>query len=314
LDYAIPGQAKEATTNWGIGGLVGTLAFTILDNDGGTTTARTTAGVTEIAPGVYAINYTAPAAEGQYTLDWDDGEAHAVDDLTVTATATIQITSETLTPGVVLTYAEQKAAVYEKRFPSSSPVAQWLAAAYADIWNAHPWTFKRITGYPLYTTADGLSTGLVTATPLMPATFGRVLALFDQDGAELEEFAPHEFEHTFTQFTAMGQPEAYTVVNRQIILGPPPNAAYPYRLSFRRRLATRNSAGTVQSGFYIADTDIPLWDDHSYLLVIRAKLIGLRDRSDPTATDLEGEYVRLLDAMREEYGERPRGVWSPAWP
>ena len=69
---------------------------------------------------------------------------------------------------LTLTYADLKTAITERRFPSSSPVAQWLAAAYSDVWQSADWTFKRVDRETLYTTADGLVGGAVTATPNMP--------------------------------------------------------------------------------------------------------------------------------------------------
>jgi hypothetical protein len=214
-----------------------------------------------------------------------------------------------------LTYAELKAAVYERRFPTSSPVDQWLAAAYSSVWAAGDWTFTKVPRATFYTTADGLSTGAVSATPLMPSAFREVTGLYDDQGDELAEYAQRDFERFYTEQTpSTGRPDRFMVVNRQITLYPTPDAKYAYKLSYRRRLATRNAAGTVQAGFFVLDSDIPLWDDHHYLLVLRAKILGLRDRSDPTADDLTDEYMALLEAMRADYAERlPIAAQLPAW-
>jgi hypothetical protein len=69
-----------------------------------------------------------------------------------------------------------------------------------------------------------------------------------------------------------------------------------------------------QTGFYQDDADIPAWDDHHYLLVVRARILGGRIYSDPTVDVLEDEYARLLEAMREDYVDvLPRGTQLPAW-
>lgn len=68
-------------------GLTGTLGVRILNNAGGTTTARVTTGIAE-APsgsGCYLALITAPAALGQYGIVWDDGTNYAVENLTVGA-------------------------------------------------------------------------------------------------------------------------------------------------------------------------------------------------------------------------------------
>lgn len=205
-------------------------------------------------------------------------------------------------------------AVRERRFPTSSPITDWIKAAYADIWNAKNWSFKYLTNQTFWTTSDSLSSGSASQTPKMPTDFSRVTSLYDDQGYELRWLEQADFERNWTNVTSTGRPCEFTVVNNRIILGPTPNAAYSFDLSYRRRLATRNSSDTVQAGFFQADTDKALWDDHDYVIVIRAKIIGLRDRSDPTAGDLEGEYVRLLEAMAEEWiVSRPRGAQLPAW-
>jgi hypothetical protein len=218
---------------------------------------------------------------------------------------------------LTLTYSDLLDAIRERRFPSSSPAAQWLAAAYADVWNAHNWTFKEVSRAAFYTTADGTSTGAASPTPLMPAAFGRARALYDDQGCALVELDQGEFERRYTPYltpsVVTGRPEAFMVVNRQITLAPTPDSKYAFTLSYRRRLATRTAGGAVQAGFFQNNTDLPLWDDHHYLLVLRAKLIGLRDRSDPTASDLQGEYGQLLEAMREDYTVATARRQLPAW-
>ena len=216
---------------------------------------------------------------------------------------------------LTLTFADQKAAVAGDRIPTTQPISQWLAAAYTDIWNAGKWTFKKVSRENFYTTADGTSTGAASATPDMPAAFGEMIALLDDQGFELTWLTETEFESQYTEANATtGRPSVFTVVNRQIQLWPTPDAAYLFKVSYKRRLATRNSSGVVQAGFYQADTDFPLWDDHHYILVLRAKLLGLKSLADPTADMLEGEFGRLLDAMTEDYTEKlPRGYQMPSW-
>lgn len=68
----------EATTAPGLfdSGLVGTIGYQIVDNDGAVITARTAAGIIEHPAGssIYsATAVTAPGTVGQYTIAWDDG-------------------------------------------------------------------------------------------------------------------------------------------------------------------------------------------------------------------------------------------------
>lgn len=84
------GAIYEAVVDFGIGGLVGAMGVTILDNEGNTTIARLSTNILEISPGIYSrTGNVAPTEPGQYTIRWDDGSlaiGHtAVEDLVVGA-------------------------------------------------------------------------------------------------------------------------------------------------------------------------------------------------------------------------------------
>src|SRR4051812_13027425 len=83
---AVANTTFEATAQFPTGL---TLGVRITDNQGATTTARTTVGITEYpaASGLYAITLTAPAAAGQYSVVWDDGTNFASEALEVSAAA-----------------------------------------------------------------------------------------------------------------------------------------------------------------------------------------------------------------------------------
>lgn len=81
--------AYETTTFPGLfdSGLVGTIGVRLMDNQGATVVARTTAGILESPAGstIYVKpDAVAPAAVGQYTITWDDGAGTwATEDLVV---------------------------------------------------------------------------------------------------------------------------------------------------------------------------------------------------------------------------------------
>lgn len=59
-------------------GLVGSLGVVILNAAGTAVVAHTTAGITEIEPGIYSKTFTAPASQSRYLVVWDadaDGDA-----------------------------------------------------------------------------------------------------------------------------------------------------------------------------------------------------------------------------------------------
>lgn len=86
--YKQAGTTFEASTPPLTTGLVGTIGVRIMDGQGGTTTARSTAGIVETpaASGIYAATLTAPAA-GDYLVVWDTGgvtPTFGTEDLVVT--------------------------------------------------------------------------------------------------------------------------------------------------------------------------------------------------------------------------------------
>lgn len=92
-----PNAAFEAVAKFPTG-LTGTLGVRLIDNVGGTTINRATAGITEYpaGSGIYQKTLTAPGTAGQYTIVWDDAAGHfAPDDLLVTT----EVTSATIGSG-----------------------------------------------------------------------------------------------------------------------------------------------------------------------------------------------------------------------
>lgn len=85
----VTGQASQPFTASASGagpGLIGTVGVALLRADGTVAVARTTGGIVELEPGLYAWTHAAPAVPGVYTLVWDTGVSltFAEDLLTVT--------------------------------------------------------------------------------------------------------------------------------------------------------------------------------------------------------------------------------------
>jgi hypothetical protein len=143
-----------------------------------------------------------------------------------------------------MNYLALRTAVFERRFPSNSPVADWLEAAYNDVWNSAEWTFKQVDDATFYTTANGLSNGVPAASPKMPAGFANPLEVLDDQGGEVIWLPRDEFKRRYAPNTATGVPEAYMLSNRQIILGPAPASAYAFQVSYKRRGTTTTTCSS----------------------------------------------------------------------
>lgn len=111
--YAAAGSPFEVSLTGAPTGLVGTVGVRLVDGQGGTSIARTTAGIVEhpAGSGIYTATLTAPATGGSYLAVWDTGggtPTYAAEDVIVTGAAV----SVTLAGGAYFTPAEFRA-----RFP-----------------------------------------------------------------------------------------------------------------------------------------------------------------------------------------------------
>lgn len=198
------------------------------------------------------------------------------------------------------------------RFNSASAelarVKNWVNAAELEVWNYADWVFKRVRAANL-TVVAGVAT--------MPADFGKALALYDPNGSELEWLPPDDFERWYSVGTPpVGSGQAYTVINRQILVGPADSATY--KLAYRRRY-THFAAGSVATaGVMSLDTDFPLWDsEFHYVLVPLAIVCGARLENDPVPQNYQEQADRLLatmvDELREPGAEGAVQVWGEDW-
>lgn len=215
-----------------------------------------------------------------------------------------------------MTYQEIYNAVADIRFNRSTSkiaqIKQWVNAAELFTWNAGDFVFKRVAAQTLVISAG-------SRTPLMPTTagflFAKSIGLYDDQGAKLTYLPPDEWEEAFLPDTSTGIPAYYTVINRQLYLGPTPDSTRSFKFSYQRRYCHLNNAAAVVDGTMSADTDTPLWDsEHHYQLVPRAIVIGAKLEGDPLPQNYLEEADALLQAMVADLvgGESLEAVkWGP---
>lgn len=186
------------------------------------------------------------------------------------------------------------------RFDSSQDanVKNWVTQAYAWVWNAAKWQFKKVASANLAITAGNDS-------PTLATDFGDRLEIYDQYGDPLLFLDPDLFDQLYKYDKLNGatqQPEAFKLVNRQPVLGPTPNVTTTFTYSYERRVCAFQSNGTtVVVGGMSSDTDIPFWDAaHHMVLVHKGAEIGGGVESDNSAI-LWSQLARdALDSMIEE--------------
>jgi len=277
----------EATATGFATGLVGTLGVRILDNQGGTTIARTVSGIIELAPGSgsYAATLSAPAIPGDYTVYWDDGQVgpqhSAAEDLIVTTTTVVQIGTGTagMTFGQILDDVMDNPLRFEADLRPRAGRA--VNHRYAHVWALEDWTFRFATCKLDVPPGGG---------PLAPeiGDFGTPLYLWDSNGNQLAFLNEDEFVNNY--FGQTGTPEAWTVIAGGILLGPAATSG-SFTCYYRRRLSQM-----------VGEDEYPMLPPEFHLILVhggRAELLSVSD--DPMTAMMEDQFQRDLEAMRREY-------------
>jgi hypothetical protein len=180
-----------------------------------------------------------------------------------------------------------------------SKVQLWVKRRYAAIWALADWPWKLVGPTSLTITAGD-------NTPTPPSDIGKPRRLYDDDGYPLPLLISESFDdlYLYGQLQgSTGKPQAWKWENGVITVGPVPDAAYTFKLTYDRRVAHRDLNGTVADGTFSLDSDLPIWDnrDFDYALVPGAIATGLKEENDPTWRDLEDEFAQISNDMREFY-------------
>jgi hypothetical protein len=146
------------------------------------------------------------------------------------------------------------------------------------------WTFK-------FATVATSITGSVQALGGLPADFGVPIYLWDENGNLLPYLNTDIFYSSYLPNTSVAPPEAWTVVNQDVLLGPTPDHSAAYTLYYRKRLTQLTDESTV-----------PDWPDEFRLAIVHGAGADLRAAyDDPTAPTWETLLQLDLEAMRREY-------------
>lgn len=196
-------------------------------------------------------------------------------------------------------------AVIFNRFkePERNPhVMRWITSEYAWLWHTNDLSFKQVSAMDA---VNGLLPVVMNVqAPVMPAAFAEVTeGIYDEAGVPLEPKSSDEFATMYRGVTSTGPPRHYTIVNRQIYLGPTPWKTVTFTIGFRRKLAHLNGAGAVVAGPMVLDDDQPLWleVDHDELLIAGARSRGKKRAQDPTWMADAAERDELLEGLIGDY-------------
>jgi len=211
-----------------------------------------------------------------------------------------------------MTFKQLQDEVILRRFNENyrASIKSWLNTRYSAIWALDDWHFKHVKGAALAVTAGD-------ASPTMPSDFGKSEGLYDQRGDRLRFLAPNNWRDRYLDPTvsAIDPPYDYTVVAREIWLGPAPSVSRTFTLAYERRLSHVDSGtGLAAAGVMVNDGDQPIWEaEYDYLLVIDACILGQQMTQDPTWRELVPQRDELLASLREDLiggQDGERAIWG----
>ncbi len=193
-----------------------------------------------------------------------------------------------------MTFKEIQDAVLSDRFDESQrgDAKHWVNHRYAWIWALEEWNFQ-------YGTDDVTVTSGSQAVTGVTSDLAAVLTLQRSDGTPLVPLSPADFYGHYYGSTQTGSPEAFTVVNGAVMVGPTSNeTATTYRLVYEKEptlLVADNDVPAIPAGFHFA-------------LVHGGAAEGLKLQNDPTFQAFEQDFQASITAMRRKYLSNVRGT------
>lgn len=166
---------------------------------------------------------------------------------------------------------------------------EWVRNRHAQLWSWANWTFRYATASITFT-----DDSQVIAAGDMPTDVHGVYALYDFTGVPLRGY--RDIRQFFDRYNTLAipstdsYPEAYTVLNGQILVGPIGNGSTGLLVYEKQKpsLVNDTDATGLPDGFDIA-------------LVAGAKALGYTLSNNPLADSLQQEYMAQIAAIENDW-------------
>ena len=178
----------------------------------------------------------------------------------------------------------------------------WVRARHAWVWDAKSWTFKRTSGAITFTTGSQVAAG--------PTDVHAVDRIYDAQGNRLRGYKdPRQFFDVYNTNAGAsnGSPEAYTVYNGQILVGPNGDGSMGLVLYEKQKPTLVND--TDSTGFP---------DGYELMLVHGGKAEGFKLTNIPLAANFDADFTAYVTAMENnwldevnEAGSQQTGAFRP---
>jgi hypothetical protein len=168
-----------------------------------------------------------------------------------------------------------------------SDAQQWVRARHAWVWDAKSWTFKRKSAAITFTANSQVATG--------PTDIHSVDRVYDQQGNRLRGYRdPFQFFDVYNDLasSASSSPEAYTVYDGQILIGPNGDGSTGLVLYEKAKPSLVNDNDP---------TGFP--DGYDLMLVHGGKAEGFKLTNIPLAANFDADFTAYVTAMENNWLE-----------
>lgn len=193
-----------------------------------------------------------------------------------------------------LTFKAIQDAVLADAFDESkrADCKNWINFRHAWLWDLCEWTFKFATATVTFASNSQQASGL-------PADFGIALVLYDSTGAPVTPV--RDFRKFFDHFNAnlqagAGSPEAFTVLDGQIFIGPNGDGSTGLLVYERTRPTLVNDSDS---------TGLP--DGYDLALVHGGKAEGFKLANVPLWQGFDDDFTAAANALQRNYLTGIRG-------
>lgn len=172
-------------------------------------------------------------------------------------------------------------------------VQTWINATYWRAWTLEEWTFRYATDAVTVTAGSTAVSGLAADVAIV-RSFQR------GDGESIDSMEPTDFQRLYNdpRVTVTGLPEAYTIINGSVFVGPASSeTATDYLIVYEKEYTALS-----------ADIDIPALPTgcHEDVLVFGAIARGLKTENDFTWQFFQQTADDGIDTLRRGYLQNRR--------
>jgi len=161
----------------------------------------------------------------------------------------------------------------------------WVRGRHAWVWDAKPWTFKRASASITFTAGSQIAAG--------PTDVHSADRIYDQFGNRLRGYKdPRQFFDAYNNLasTSSGSPEAYTVYDGKILVGPNGDGSTGLILYEKAKPSLVNDSDP---------TGFP--DGYELMLVHGGKAEGFKLTNIPLAANFDADFNAYVTAMENNW-------------